>query len=196
MKLIQDQHPGLAFGAVFHTSDALEIDAKAEIVNWLGGSNFVPCGAVDCQEQNGSILFDRGDWSDLTNSALSTSAICAVDTITSLTEKTLTVRVVAGFSSSPLVAVGLTVYVTGDGITGCPQSNYYDMDPASVFFSAENPIVDYVHDHVVRAVLSSAMEDTLSVGNIVTNTPYVLDYTYQIPADQVAANLSVIQAVP
>lgn len=195
LKALEEQHPGRVFGAAIHTSDLLQIVAKTAISDYLGGYAGVPAGAVNRQGAHGEILGSRAYWQSLTETALAKTPICAIQIDSEISGATLTAVVSTGFRSAPSAEVALTVYVVEDGVTGYPQANYYDDTSSSDFYQLGNPIVDYVHVQVLREVLSDPEGDSLADGAIDKGVLYGKTYTYQVPADQVASNLSVIAFV-
>ena len=56
--------------------------------------------------------------------------------------------------------------VTGNG-SGYNQTSYYDSDPSLPFFGLGNPIVGYVHRHVVRAILPNSWGQ----GGVISSSP-------------------------
>lgn len=188
-------YPGKVFGAAFHTNDEMEIDAKTSVTDWLGGYTGVPCGAVNRLDTYDTILGDRGYWSSLTTLALNEPAICAIDVNLEVKGSSLSVMIVVGFSQSPTYDVALSVYVIENGITGYPQSNYYNEDTESQFYQAGNPIPDYEHNHVIRAVLTDPEGDTLTSGVPKVDTPYGKSYSFKIPSNSSKSNMAVIAFV-
>jgi hypothetical protein len=192
LRALEEQYPDRVFGAALHTSDLMQILAKAPLADYLGGYAGVPAGAVNRQGAHGEILGNRGNWQSQTDIALAKTPICAVEIDSAISGSTVSVSVLAGFRSAPGIEVALTVYVVEDGVTGYPQANYYNDTAWSDSYQLGDPIVDYVHDQVVREVLSDPEGDSISDGEIAKGVLYGKDYTYQIPSDQVASNLSII----
>lgn len=85
--------------------------------------------------------------------------------------------------------------LSGTG-TGWNQSNYYNNTAGHPFYQAGNPIIGYVHHHVLRAVLSGAVgnpgviPESVVAGQIVRET-----FTYVLPADIDETNVTLVGAV-
>ena len=77
----------------------------------------------------------------------------------------------------------LVVYLVENGIVA-DQTNYLNNDPNSQYFQQGDPIVDFVHDHVLRGSLTDIF------GNSITNTPALEEYTTTLTT-QLQANYDV-----
>ena len=61
-------------------------------------------------------------------------------------------------SSEPLIDHKLVVYLTENGLLA-DQSNYLNFDETSYFYGMGNPIVDYVHNDVLRHSFTNILGD-------------------------------------
>ena len=77
----------------------------------------------------------------------------------------------------------LNVILVEDNVTGYPQSNTYNTSAGHPYFGAGNPIVNYVHNNVVRGFLGDTWGTAGVIPGSVTNgTTVSHTYTYTIPA--------------
>jgi Outer membrane protein Omp28 len=70
----------------------------------------------------------------------------------------------------------LVVYVTEDGIIS-DQVNYLNNDETSIYYQQGDPIVDFVHDDVLRASLTNIF------GNAIPATPALEEYKVTLNTD-------------
>jgi hypothetical protein len=100
-------------------------------------------------------------------------------------------------SNLPAGDYRVALYVVEDSIVGSgigyDQFNAYDAMPGNPFFGKGNPIVGYVHRHVVRAVLPSAW----GAQGVITSVPMAGDsftytFNYQVPASFNADRISLV----
>jgi len=95
------------------------------------------------------------------------------------------------FENLPTGDYRFNFYVVEDSVTGVgvgyDQTNFYNTSVGSPFFGLGNPIPEYVHMHVARAILPSTwgqsgiISSTPLVGEIFTTT---IDYTLPISYDE------------
>lgn len=72
---------------------------------------------------------------------------------------------------------------------GYNQSSYGNNDPSSPLYGLGNPITNYVHKNVTRAVLSDTWGTTGAIPTSpAVNTDYTQSFTYTIPANYTIAN--------
>ncbi len=83
----------------------------------------------------------------------------------------------------------LVVYLLESGIVA-NQRNYFNIDPTSPYFGKGDPIVDFVHHDALRNSLSSLFGDT--VPETSAYQEYKKTYTFEIPAEYNAENLSFV----
>lgn len=95
-------------------------------------------------------------------------------------------------SESDLTDKKLVVYLVEDGIER-DQTNYFNNDTDSPYYQLGNPIVDFVHNHTLRASLSSILGD--AIPNTPALTDVVLNYSYEIPNEFVKENLHLVVMV-
>ena len=107
----------------------------------------------------------------------------------------LDVEVNVAFVSDDIGDFRINCILTESGITGYPQANYYNDDPTSYpeLYQAGNPIVDYEHNHVVRAMLGGAfgVEGIIPFA-VSSNDTYSHEFNFTIPQNMDPENMDVI----
>jgi hypothetical protein len=88
----------------------------------------------------------------------------------------------------------LVVYVLENGLL-YDQENYMNNDSSSPWYGAGNPIPNFEHEHVARAVLTNVFGDQIPAGQTVLGSNYSKDFTYTIPVAYTAANLELVAFV-
>jgi len=115
----------------------------------------------------------------------------AIAIASSVNGNNLNVKVTVA-SENAIENVKLVVYLVEDNILA-DQVNYYDNDPTSPYYQQGNPIVDFVHNDVLRASLSDVF------GNAVSSTAALEDYSASfqttLSADYVVANLKIVAMI-
>lgn len=79
-------------------------------------------------------------------------------------------------SEEALTDKKLVVYLTEDGIIS-DQVNYLNNDETSIYYQLGDPIVDFVHDDVLRASLTDIF------GNAIPATPALEEYKVTLETD-------------
>jgi len=95
-----------------------------------------------------------------------------------------TIEVRAGFNTDLSGDYRLTVYLLEDGVTGSgygfDQINWDNEEPQSDFYGMGDPIVGYVHDHTLRAVLSGELGDPLDESVLTSGGEHIASYSIDI----------------
>lgn len=89
---------------------------------------------------------------------------------------TLNVKVKFGDDFSNL---RLVVYALEDGLV-YNQTNYYTSNP--IYYGGANPIIGFIHDNVLRAVLTSSILGENITGTTNTGGEYTKTFNYTVPA--------------
>jgi len=197
LQQLVDANPGKVFGAAYHWSDALAISEVSAWGSGLGGVPFYPSGAVNRTEYlDKGIIIGRGYWPTVTATALAQTAPCGLRIVSEVVGSTASIDVFTGFYTTVTSELRLTILLTEDEITGYPQQNWYDKnDPTSPFYEKGDPIVDFVHQHVVRGFVTPVLGDTIAAVQTVAGACSTFSYNYTVPAGWVKANVSVVALV-
>ena len=199
---ILDANPGRTFGVSIHNGDAMAFsDGIASGFNVTG----YPNGMVD------RVLFageskephSRGAWSANTTSQL--SAYTPVDvSITAngwnSTTREISITAEANFVDYAAGDIRFVFYVVEDSVTGSgsgyDQVNYLNGTAGHPYFGAGDPIVGFVHRHVLRALPSGAYGNTGVIpSNVSPSSTYSESFTYTLPASNDENRISILAAV-
>ena len=82
----------------------------------------------------------------------------------------------------------IVVYLLENGLTTA-QTNYYPE-----YYGGDNPIPDFVHNHVLRHSFTNVLGDAIPAGETAGNNTYNLKYDYVIPSTlfENAANVEIV----
>lgn len=185
------QFPGRVYGAAIHEGDPMEIGLYAQLDNKFNVTGF-PTGMVSRTAQGSSVPISRSSWKSVAQNVINAPAFAGVAMKSSIEGNTISVEVHTGFLAALPGNYKVTAYILEDGVTGgnsYNQVNYYNNDASSPFYQMGNPIVGYVHDHVVRKVLSANLGDPVEATALVALGKDVKNYTFDIPLDGLGAPL-------
>lgn len=181
---------GNLIGVSIHASDDMAIP-DGEFLNstFIGG---YPSGLIDIFKFSdlASVEINRGDWNTrvaerLTHVVPVSVSIPDVSYDPASRQITATVRgEFFGFNDGDL---RFNLWVVEDGVTGSgpgyDQANFYDTDPTHPYYGAGNPIIGFVHDRTLRAMLGGTwgtegiIPPSVSDGEIFTH-----QYSFVLPA--------------
>lgn len=164
-----------------------------------------PLGCIDRVDfgTTGTVYELTSEWRDKVIQQLATTAVVGVSITGSYNTVTrkLNVTAEANFTSSPSSGdLRINVFVVEDSVTGTgsgyDQVNYYNTVVGHPYYGAGDPIVGYVHQHVIRAFLSDIWG---TAGVIPSNpsiyTPYSQNYSYTIPSNFNENQISIVAFV-
>jgi hypothetical protein len=109
----------------------------------------------------------------------------ALETSTSGNTSSVNVKVKFGKNFSNLK---LVVYALEDNLI-------YNQTNSTTYFGGANPIVNFEHDHVLRAVLSSSILGEAITGTTSYNSEFSKSFTYTIPSNVNASNVRFVAFV-
>lgn len=128
---------------------------------------------------------------DVTNMAGENTDL-AIAVNSQLTGTDLSVDVNVIYENGSTAGDRLVVYLIENGLI-YKQTNYYNDDPTSPFYQQGNPILDFVHNEVLRLSLTDIF------GDVIPETPAFSDYTKNInvtiPAEYNANSLELVVMV-
>ena len=181
-------------GVSTHSGDAMEVSQTSFLESTYQNIGY-PSGMVDRISYNGYVTLSRGYWEYISSIQLSKIASCGLAIKSNVNGNTATVEVHAGFSSSHSGDHRLTVYLIEDEVSGegngYDQMNFYDTDSYSPFFNLGNPIIGYVHNHTLRAVLSQPLGDLINSTELVIGGEHISTFNVDISSYD-HNNLSVV----
>lgn len=170
-----------------HNNDDLALTIEPTIREEFGVFGF-PSGRINRTTQWGSAL--NFPISVVTDLAGNTTPI-AISINSQVSGSTLLTKINVA-SEEDIQDKKLVVYLLEDGIIR-DQTNYFNNDATSPYFGQGDPIVGFELDHVLRAALSDVFGDPMA--NTVALTDFEANYSFNIPADYVVDNLSIVVMV-
>jgi len=189
------------YGVAIHNEDAMAFTDGNTVDDTY--SEGYPTGMVDRFDfaEEAYIAFNRGNWATRATqrAAMVTPVKVDITKTYNATTRALTADVTATFYGNLTGEFRLNCFIIEDGIPGIgtdyEQTNYYTNAAQTPYYGA-NPIVGYIHNHVLRAMLGGAWGSASSIPATVTdNGAYTKQYTYTIPATWVPDNCKLIAVV-
>ena len=179
--------------------------SEASIICSTIGSGAAPTGMIDRTVYPGesTAAFSRGLW--LSRANAKTAQGSPVDiTLNGHYDPSLAyvpVTVSASFADFPIPGnINISVIVVEDSVTGTGggynQVNAYNTQAGHPYFQAGNPIVGFVHRHVMRDVWPATFGDQNAIpANIALYTPYTVQYNIPLNASWDKSNMSLVATV-
>ena len=155
LRNIVAKYPGKVIGASYHYTDGMSFSEGWDFIKWLYVYTY-PSAAV-----NRTLLFNYGKdvaqnigyWDSSVSRQLNIPSPADITGTVSYNTGTrvATVIVNVDFRALDKGNFRINAVLTEDGVTGYPQKNYYNNDPAyPELKNAGDPIANYVHNHVAR----------------------------------------------
>lgn len=154
-----------------------------EIGDYYGGVSFWPQGTVNRKNYGSGVLIPKEQYAANTEAELAIAPQCNIGlaTIYDETTRDLTVTVIIKYTSDVSTANHLSVAIC--------ENNIIDFQ-----INEEGEIPDYVHNHVLRKMLTLATGTALSESNL-TGRVYIKQFAITLPEEWVKENLDVIAYV-
>ena len=171
-----------------HVRDGMAID-HSSFLEMTYQNNSYPAGMVDRAPYNVNdttqvVSFNAGYFSYFSANQLLLEAECGLAMRSKVSGDIATIEVRAGFNTDFSGDYRLTVYLLEDGVTGSgygfDQINWDNEEPQSDFYGMGDPIVGYVHDHTLRAVLSGELGDPLDESVLTSGGEHIASYSIDI----------------
>ena len=171
-----------------HVRDGMAID-HSSFLEMTYQNNSYPAGMVDRAPYNVNdttqvVSFNAGYFSYFSANQLLLEAECGLAMRSKVSGDIATIEVRAGFNTDLSGDYRLTVYLLEDGVTGSgygfDQINWDNEEPQSDFYGMGDPIVGYVHDHTLRAVLSGGLGDPLDESVLTSGGEHIASYSIDI----------------
>lgn len=178
-------------GIAMHVGDAMEIPAGDEVsTTFVSG---YPNGSVDFYKfsDQSDVGMSRTVWQAKVAQRMQmlSPVAVSVDAVTyNAANRQMQVTVKADFKTDISTdEMRFNLYVLEDSVvgsgTGYDQVNYYNTQAGHPYYGAGNPIVGFVHNHTVRAMLGGAWGEAGSLPATVTDgNSYTHTFTYILPA--------------
>ena len=165
-------YPDRVYGASIHNADAMSINMFQTCDSMLDVTVF-SSGSFNRTPYNGISVLPKTQWanSNIVTTCLQKTAKCGLKISSRLSGNDLTLTVTTGFAQQLTGDHRLTVYLVEDSISitgsGYNQANYYNTTQGHPFYNLGNPIVGYVHNEVLRKVLTPNRGASISISNTI-----------------------------
>lgn len=176
-------------GVALHAGDAMETSETGTLDGSIGPS--FPAAMVDrvlFSDQTSIAYSSRAIWEAkfLERREAVTPVKLEATTTYNSSNRELTVTVTAQFLTESSQNFRLNAYVVEDSVTGTGsgynQVNYYNSVSGHPYQGAGNPIIGYVHMHVLRTMLGGPWGQVNSIPSpIATDTAYTYTFTTTLP---------------
>ena len=184
-----------------HNRDPMEFAETETLLDEMNDlTNGYPSGAIDRYRINpdASIIAVGDDaWDNYIAERLThlSSAELTAEINYDENSRLLNVEAKANFLADDIGDLRLNCFLIENDVTGYPQANIYNADSLTYpeLFMAGDPIVDYVHQEVLRAMLGgvfgveTAIPESISAGN-----NYTHPFSYTVPIDYDISKMKVI----
>ena len=171
-----------------HVRDGMAID-HSSFLEMTYQNNSYPAGMVDRAPYNVNdttqvVSFNAGYFTYFSANQLLLEAECGLAMRSKVSGDIAMIEVRAGFNTVLDGDYRLTVYLLEDGVTGSgygfDQINWDNEEPQSDFYEMGDPIVGYVHNHTLRAVLSGELGDPLDESVLTSGGEHIASYSIGI----------------
>jgi len=159
---------GTVVGVNVHMNDAFASTMYNSIVDVFTLPYEIPSGLINRGQEpaSGTYSYSPTDWNATTSTELQAFASCGLAIRAGATATTANIDVHVGFADALGTDLTVNVYLIEHDLSGTgagfDQSNNFDGDTRSTFFSMGDPIVGYQHNHVLRDVLTAPWGDAIS----------------------------------
>ena len=175
---LEGLHPDVVYGAAVHDNDPYALVPFSTNLESTFNVTGFPSGTVNRIPQGVDVAIDRNMWSGTAGSLLVNTAVCGLAmTSYKTTTDSMYVEVHCGFNSTLSGDYRLTVYLVENGIVSDGQANYYDdgsIDPNSPLVGIGDPIDDWVHNDVIRKVLTADLGDAIPSSKMIPGGEHVV----------------------
>lgn len=191
-----------AIPAAIHSNDAMTF-SDGNIVNSSYAGGF-PSGYIDRYKFSDAsgVGLGRGIWSSKTNERMSHVVPASVEVSNTYnpTTREVNIEVSATFYVDLDEEIRFNCYIVEDSLTGTGsgwnQANSYNNTSGHPMQGMGNPIVGYVHRHVLMAMLGGPFGTASSLpANITDGQTYTQQYTYTLPPGMKEKDVRIIGMV-
>ena len=194
---------GIGVHSCFNT-DAMTNSASSGLCNVLG-NNSAPTAMIDRIVYPGetSAAVSRTTWMARANARAAEGSPVGV-TISGTynpTTRATSVTINSNFVDYPLPGnLNLTLSILEDSVTGTGngynQQNAYNTQTGHPYAGKGNPIIGYIHRHVLRANFPNTFGDaSVFPSTVAINTPYSKTYNFNMPTAWDASKISFVAMV-
>ena len=185
----QTMHPNQIIAASFHRNDAMMTNATADLMSFIGGNPIMlyPAVMVNRTVINNKIFNYQQTWSSTVASELTYTAQCGLAIESTLQNNQLSMNIHAGFINNFSGNYKLCVYLIDNKVSragnGYDQANAYNLSVGNPFYNMGNPIVNYVHNGVMRREVTSISGITIPSAYLVPGGHMIQPLAFDFPSN-------------
>lgn len=176
---VVNSNPGKVISITIHNNDSMAIPAYTWYFSNFGTG--IPSGMVSRIPSLGNVVLNANQWLSNTTTALSRTAKCGLSITSSTSSGNAAIEIKVGFIEDILSNVTLNVYLVEDNITGTGsgynQSNGFNNITGSPFYNQGNPISNYVHNRVVRKLVTPNNGEAIPMASTTKNSIFTKSYS-------------------
>ena len=176
--------------AIHGSSDPFRYEGLSTVLNAFGISGY-PTAIVDRNTEvvSGQKRFMRWKYPEVNNSAqiinlTEEDATVGITITSSLSGSTLTVKVKFKMGKN-FDALDLSLHLLEDNLI-------YNQTNSTSYYGGGNPLVNFVHDNVLRKSLSSILGDQIPDDNLSRESVYEKDFQFTLPSSYKVNNLKLV----
>ncbi|MBL7924203.1 MAG: Omp28-related outer membrane protein [Bacteroidia bacterium] len=179
-------NPGRVYLAGLHLNDIMAHNQTNRLMSaFTPGNASIPCATVDRANFAGNTYLSSNQYSNAISASLLKPVTCGVAINSAITGNSAVIDIHAGFAATMPGSYKISAYLIEDRVvSGNPlfyQANAFNNMSGSPFYNAGNPITGFVHNNVVRRVLSSSMGDPINITAQVAGGSAVFNYKIDMP---------------
>ena len=180
-------------GVNIHMGDAMEIPLFNSFMATFNNNNLpqFPSAMVNRIPSLGNVFLSKTQWASNASVNLGHTAVCGLAIKSSVANSVATIEVHAGFKAAVTGTYHLTVYLVENSVTGTGTS--YDQvntntsnDNNSPYYNKPTPIQGFIHNNVVRKILTADLGDAISASSLVAGGEFVKSYTTTISGTELS----------
>ncbi len=184
-----------------HNNDEMEIEESKELNDLMPNlATGYPSASfdrikIDQSEWGLGVTSDKWDYyaSESLKRLSSASIDASLDYNDDIRELSIDANV--NFVVDEIGDIRINAFVLENKITGFPQANNYNNDPNTYpeLYQAGNPIIDYEHNEVLRAMIGGSLgiKDIIPI-NVQKGSTYTHNFTYNIPDEYKLENIHIV----
>lgn len=191
-------NPGRVIAAGIHQGDQMEIPFAQNVnLRFNNGSvPPVPSAMLSRVPIANNLFLNTNQMVGFANKNFNLPAKCGLAINSAVQGRKAYISVHAGFNQALVGTHALTVYLTENNLSksgkGYDQLNTYNYVTGSAFYNMGDPIIGYVHQNVLRMVLTNDIGNTINPAICVTGGHEIQNFIIDIPYTMDLNQLNVI----
>lgn len=178
--------PDYVVSISLHTNDIMaDMQSNRLISSYMSGIATVPTALVNRYSYSGITCLPYTMYASATNASLLKPTACGLAINSVINGRIAQVDVHAGFATTYTGSYKMTSYLVEDKVANANpafyQTNSQNNTPGSPFYNLGNPIRNYVHNNVLRKVLSNPAGDPINPIALVAGGSDVITYKIDLP---------------